>query len=403
MKILTLWHDLPSPFTGDSLALYNLLKYLSTKHEVTLLSFKEKIDESRYIYDLNQYCEVLEPQSITIQKSLIKGIIHDPVDTLSPRKLFSPYFSLYNTSPMNLRIRNLLLTRKFDLIYTSVTMACYVYNIDLPKVVHEFDCFTEASRQKYLGAHNVTTKFRSWIGYLIAKRYEENISDKFDAFIFVSPHEQTAFKSLFPSAKAIIIPNGVDQEFFSPIYGQEEYPSLVFVGDMSYEPNIDAMLYFYSKVFVKIKENLPETKLYIVGRNPSKEIQNLSSDESVVITGYVEDVRVYLAHASVVLAPFISGTPGIKNKVLEAMAMAKPVVSTSLGVDGITKVSVDNVIIADGPDALTKQVIKLLCNEQLRHEIGYNARRLVESSYSWGTMAEKLDKVFEETLEDRHL
>ena len=402
MKILTLWHDLPSPYTGSSLPAFNLLKCLSQKHDITLLCFKYLTEESRYIYDLKQYCEVVEPENITAPKSLLERIRQHPADSLSPKTLFSANFrfvNFYYSSRMQIRINNLLSTRKFDLIYSSHLMTWYVLDVDLPKVVHEFDCVTEQSRQKYLITKNLAAKFRWWLNYLVMKRAEGNIFNNFDACIVVSPYEQKTLKSLFPKVNALVVPNGVDSEFFRPRNEQEEYPSLIFVGDMSYYPNIDAMLFFSSQIYPKIKKNLPETKLYIVGRNPTNEIQRLSSDKSIIVTGYVEDVRPYLARASIVLAPFISGTPGIKNKVLEAMAMAKPVVSTPIGVRGITMASSDYVIVANDPDEFAGHVIKLLCDEQLRQRIGHNAREFVESIYSWETMAEQLDRVFIEEVD----
>jgi sugar transferase (PEP-CTERM/EpsH1 system associated) len=402
MKILAIWHDLPSPYTGSSLPAFNLLKYLTQKHDVTLLCFKDVEEESRYNYDLNQYCEVVEPESITVPKSSLERILQNPADSLSPKNLFFANFrfmNFYYSSRMQRRINNLLSTRKFDLIYSSHLMTWYVLDVDLPKVVHEFDCVTEQSRQKYLLTKNLAMKFRWWLAYLAMKRAERNIFNNFDACIVVSPNEQKTLKSLFPKAKALVVPNGVDSEFFSPKYEQEEYPSLIFVGDMSYYPNVDAMLYFCSQIYEKIKNNLPETKLYIVGRNPANEIQRLSSDKSIIVTGYVEDVRPYLARASVVLAPFVSGTPGIKNKVLEAMAMAKPVVSTPIGTQGITMASSEHVIVAKEPDEFASHVVKLLYDEQLRQKIGHNARELVESSYSWETMAKQLDKIFTEEVD----
>jgi polysaccharide biosynthesis protein PslH len=124
-----------------------------------------------------------------------------------------------------------------------------------------------------------------------------------------------------------------------------------------------------------------------------KDIQSLSSDKSIIVTGYVQDVRPYIARASVVLAPFISGTTGVKNKVLEAMAMGKPIVSTSMGVLGISLASSEDIIIANEPDEFGRCVVKLLYDKQLRQKMGYNARSLVEGKYSWQTMAELLDKI----------
>lgn len=406
MKILMLWHDYPSPFSGGSLPAFNLLKNLGRKHNITLLCFKQATSESIYINDLNQYCEIDEPVnipfSITTPKSLLKQILYTIIITLSPQNLFSKNPSFFNMSyspKMQTKIKALLFSRDFDLIYSDGAMAHYVQNTNLPKVVHSFDCLTEQSRQKYLSMRNFGPRIFWWLQHLKLKRYEGGVFKKFDACIVVSTHEQETLQFLFPEINAVLVPNGVDSEFFKPFDDQEECLCLIFVGGMSYQPNIDAMLYFCSEIYPRIKADIPDIKLYIIGRDPAKEIRSLSIDTSITVTGFVEDVRPYLTHASVVLAPFVSGTPGIKNKVLEAMAMAKPVVSTSIGIKGIVGVTPgENIVLADDPDIYAKQVIKLLNDKPIRQMIGQNARKFIEKNYSWEKTAEMLNDVIEKAV-----
>jgi sugar transferase (PEP-CTERM/EpsH1 system associated) len=400
MKILALWHDLPSPYTGSSLPLFNLLRYLAQKHNITLLSFREMTQESRYTHDLNQYCELIEPIGITVPTSLAKQILYTARNTLSPQNLLSKNPSLFNfyySAKMQARIRDLLSTREFDLIYASGVMAHYVQAVHLPKVVHSYDCMTEMYRQKYLSMRNRVAELFWWLQYLRMKRYEGNTFRKFDACIVVSTREQKTVQTYFPDVNAVVVPNGVDSQFFTPVYEGEEWPALLFVGTMNYQPNVDAVLYFCSHIYERIKKDVSEARLYIVGRDPPKEVCRLSSDKSIIVTGYVEDVRPYLSRASVVVAPFVSGTTGIKAKVLEAMAMAKPVVSTSMGIQGIDVSPNENVLVAGEPEEFARQVIELLNNAQLRQRIGSNGRKLVVTTYSWEKTAERLEEVFKES------
>jgi glycosyltransferase involved in cell wall biosynthesis len=173
---------------------------------------------------------------------------------------------------------------------------------------------------------------------------------------------------------------------------EEDFPSLIFVGNMATGSSTEAILHFYNEMYALIKKEIPNIKLYIVGKDPSQKILQLASDTSVIITGYVEDVRPYLARASVVIEP-ITVAMGIRTRVLEALAMGKPVVATSFAVGGIDITPNDDIIIADNPNEFVERVIQLLNDEELRGRIGKNARKLVEKKYSWEIMSEKFHKV----------
>jgi sugar transferase (PEP-CTERM/EpsH1 system associated) len=397
MNILMLWDDLPSPVGGTALPAFNLLRYLGQRHNITLISFKDVTEESLYRYDLNQYCEVIDPIDIVIPKSLPKIIAYTIKNTLHPQNLFSRNFSLFNLHylpKMQNKIKDLLTSRKFDLIYTSPFMPHFVQDVSLPKVVHLYDCLTETQRRKYLNAENLAMKFFWWLQYLRIKWcYEGNIFKKFDACIVVSEGERKNVLSLFKNINVFVVPNGVDSEFFKPSMEQEEWPNLVFVGQMNILANIDAMLYFCGYIWDQVKKSIPNAKLYIVGRNPTKEIKDLAEDQSIIVTGYVEDVRHFISRASIVIAPFTFAA-GMKNKVLEAMAMAKPVVSTTAGVEGIDVLANDNVIIADEPEAFAERVVELLSDAVLRQTIGMNGRKLVLRDYSWQHSAQQVEEIF---------
>ena len=158
--------------------------------------------------------------------------------------------------------------------------------------------------------------------------------------------------------------------------------------------NVNAVLYFSDEIYPSIKEKIPDIKLYIVGRNPPEKIRQLTLDESIIVTGYVEDVRPYLSKSSIIVVPMLSGT-GIKNKILEPMAMKKPVISTSIGARGLDVTSGDNIVIADHPMEFAINVVELLNDERLRRKIACNGRKLVEIKYSWEKMSDMLNNVLE--------
>ena len=401
MRVLVLWSDLPSPYCGWSLNAFHMMKHLSKKHEFTLIAFRDATDERRYTDDLLRYCHNLRTLDVSRRKPFLRLAYQLATNALSPKTPLSrKWFALLNFSfspAMRREVENILATNEFDVIYTNMRMAHYVKDVPLPKVVHNLDCMTEAVRQFFVNASNPGMKLLRAIQYLKTKQYERTIPGKFDACIVLSPHDQGTLNSLCPKANIVLIPIGVDTQFFRPWNGQEEWPSLIFVGDMEHPPNIDAVLFFYNNIYKKIKEYLPKTKLYIVGRNPVREVCRLSLDKSVIVTGYVEDVRPYLSRSSIAIAPLVSGT-GIKIKILEAMAMGKLVISTSVGSRGIDVSPGKNILIADDPQYFAKCTVEALFDETARQTMGHNGRLLVKAKYSWDAMADELDTLFRDIV-----
>jgi glycosyltransferase involved in cell wall biosynthesis len=193
------------------------------------------------------------------------------------------------------------------------------------------------------------------------------------------------------------IPNGVDGDYFAPRPESEKRGIIAFSGNMGFRPNVEAVEFFYREGFDRLKRRHPEVRWYVVGANPASEIAALSVDPQVVVTGFVDDVREYLAQAQVVICPMVSGS-GIKNKVLEAMAMGKAVVSTPLGVSGIDCTDGEHVLIAKTGAELADQVSLLLEDDARRQQLARNARELVERRYSWECTVERYDRVFETLL-----
>jgi glycosyltransferase involved in cell wall biosynthesis len=206
----------------------------------------------------------------------------------------------------------------------------------------------------------------------------------------------------FIPQKVFIIPPGIDTDYYKPSLSPSSSPSLVFVGSMNYYVNAYSILYFCRRVYPLIKKIVPSVKFYIVGRDPPNKIRNLSrSDSSIIVTGRVEDVRPYICKAHAAVVPIIIDDGGIKTKTLEAMAMGKAVISTSIGAEGIGVTHGENIIISDEPEDFAEQVINVIQDDGLRRVLGYNARRFVERNYSWERATNLLEKALEETANAR--
>jgi len=401
MKILVLSHDFPSPSISSTLAVFHLVEYLCSlfNHKITLVSFIARDAETSYFRVPEGFCSVETPIPVKQYKSIYAKAFHTLKNMLDVRNLSSKFkggsyinlLDYYYSHQMEQKIRNILERERFDILYLTRPMANYAQSIDIPKIIQPYDAVYEWHRQIYLRSKGAE-KVIYGILYRMTKIYEREIYKKFDACLVVTQEDKDLLTSLCPQINCIVLPNGVDTEYFSPMDVEEEFPSLVFLSDMSGRPTIDNVLYFYSIIYPLIRKEVPQAKLYLVGRDPAKEVAKLAHDCSVVVTGFVDSVKPYLAKSCIFIAPMILGT-GIKNKVLEAMAMGKCVVTTSIGAQGIDATSGEDLIITNDPEEFATWVIKLLKDSQLRKKLGYNARKVIETKYSWEKIAGRLDQI----------
>ena len=231
------------------------------------------------------------------------------------------------------------------------------------------------------------------------KQYETEIARWFDRVTMVSSLDRDHLLSINDSVPISIVPMGVDLEYFQPNH-EEDGPNLLFTGIMRYFPNCDAVMYFYHEIFPLVKKAVPNAKFYIVGNSPTKKLIKLMSDDDVVVTGRVEDVRPYFDRSTVFVCPLRSGS-GMQTKLLEAMAMEVPIVTTSLGFEALDAVAGRDMIVADDAKKFAQEVIRLLKDRELRQSITQKARKLVEGKYGWPAVVRQLDVVYEDIIEQR--
>jgi polysaccharide biosynthesis protein PslH len=190
--------------------------------------------------------------------------------------------------------------------------------------------------------------------------------------------------------RAVAIPNGVDTDFFAPMQGAPTEPdTIAFEGSMRFGPNVDAAIYLCREIFPLIKARRPSAKLWLVGRDPAPSVRALACD-SIIVTGTVPDVRPYLARAAVFVCPMRQGG-GIKNKILQAWAMEKPVIATSKSLGGLPAKDGVNLLIRDSPEQFAMATVSLLADASRRLQLGSNARTTVTSGYGWCAQAERLE------------
>jgi glycosyltransferase involved in cell wall biosynthesis len=408
MKLLFLSHEIPSPAASDTLAVYQLIRHLSVLcgHDITLISFMSERSRAEDFEHLKNVCTIEDPIRIqwdTLTKMLLKAAKNSILNLPKNLKhgLYVNELDYYYDQRMDQKINEALKKKNFELIFSTRQMANYVVDVDVPKIVQPFDAMSEWHKQVSSNSHGLKRIFY-FIRFALNQSYERHIYENFDACLVVTQLDKELLQSVNPRIRCEVIPIGVDAEYFSPANIDEESTSLIFIADMSESRRVavDNIICFYNEIFPLILRKNPDVKLYLVGRDPSKEILKLSADHLVTVTGYVTDVRPYLAKSTVSIVPWFIGA-GMKYKVLEAMSMGKAVVTTTNGARGIAAKNKEHLVIADNFNEFARETLALLNDQSLRHRLGENARRLVEVQYSWEVVTKTLNEVLLNVLRAR--
>jgi glycosyltransferase involved in cell wall biosynthesis len=229
--------------------------------------------------------------------------------------------------------------------------------------------------------------------------------ERYSRVLVTSPQDREALARLSTrpdrNDHLVVLPNGVDLEYFSPLDLPREPATLIFSGKMSYHANVATALDLATQVMPRVWEHRPDARLSIAGKDPTPELSALAADSRITVTGTVPDLRPYLAQATVAVSPIRYGV-GIQNKLLEAMAMTTPVVSTPQATTALQAQPGRELLVADTAQGIAEAVITLLTDDVLRHQIGHAGRRYVEAFHDWDKIAEKLERVYREVTEENN-
>ncbi len=376
-KLLFLSHRIPyPPNKGDKIRSYHLLEHLTRKYDVYLGAFVDDPSDWQYQEKLKNLCRecCLIPMNPSASRLLsLSGFLEGSALTL-------PY---YRNARLGKWVEDIVSGHSVKkMVVFSSAMAQYVEKYEDCRRIMDF---VDVDSDKWMQY----AKSKSWPFDAIYRRegrllekYERKIASEFDASFFVSPEEAALFSKIAPesSQKTYHYCNGVNAEYFSPEqvhsspYGNQE-KIIVFTGAMDYWPNIDAVEWFSEEVLPKILERIPDARFYIVGSNPSSAVRKLAAQEGVVVTGRVEDVRPYLYHSKVAVAP-LRIARGIQNKVLEAMAMGKPVVASPQALEGIMEN--EGCMLAENAENFAVHVAGILEGKEAAH-----GRECILKNYDW--------------------
>ena len=398
MKIL--WvkaGGLVPPDTGGKIRSYNILRELARRHSVTFFSFYGAHDNDLHA-DLKRIFDhvVCVPLKLPAAKSTAEMFNYGI-------RLFSlqPYgIAKFCLPEVRRSLRAFVDKQKYDVIVCDFMMAAGVipWHSPTPKVLFTHNVEATIWRRHYEVARNPVWKAISWLEWKKMESAERRYLRLADHVLIVSEADRDAFATVVDPAKLTVIPTGVDIEYFRPLAAEEAPHSLVFTGSMDWLPNEDAITYFLDEIFPLIRGQCRDTTLEVVGRKPSHTLQAWAGDEkNVTLTGWVEDIRPYLARGCVCIVPLRIGG-GTRLKIFEAMAMAKPVVSTSVGAEGLPVTAGENIFLADTPKDFADCVISLFSDSGKRKRIGNAARALVQEKYGWSRIAESFAQTLQEVV-----
>ena len=394
MNVLVLIGQLPYPLdTGAKIRSYHLLTPLARKHAVTLVSFSYGPEDARKAESLKPFFKEI----VTIPhngSALSSGRVFFALRNLLSSLPYS--IDKYTSSSLIASIHHLLKEQHCDLIHCdSLQMSSNVTPINgIPRIL------TEHNVESFIWQRAAETERnplrRSYLA-LQARRlahYEAAACRAFDWCIAVSEVDRRLIEDLSGTSQCAVVPNGVDCQFFRPQTVRPEPSRLVFTGSMDWLPNEDAMVYFVEEIMPLIRRVVPQARLSIVGRNPTSRVRQLARQgNGVEVTGRVDDVRPYIAQAAMFVTPLRIGS-GTRLKILEAMAMGRPVVSTRVGCEGLAVTPGKDILIADRSQAFADRVIELLKDPDQGKVLGQAGRALVEKSYDWEPIADRLEEIW---------
>lgn len=405
MKILVLTPQLPyPPRQGTTIRNYHLLRHLAAAHTVDLLSFLAPGERLGQDSPLHALCRRIATAPQPRRSSRRRAI-----DTLASPL---PDMGLRLESAEMHDLARAWLAEGYDLIQVEgIEVAQYAMQHRGRAAI----VFDDHNCEYLLQQRNAFTDLRrparwpaaaySLVQWRKLRAYEAAILRASDAVVAVSEADAAALRSLAPGVDIAVVPNGIDLDAYRP--APDPGPaggSLVFTGKMDYRPNIDAALWFGQEVLPLITARAPQARFQIVGMNPHPRLDALRANPAIEITGAVDDTRPYIEQGAIYVIPMRVGG-GTRFKALEAMALARPIVSTALGVEGFPVAGGRELLLGDSSEAFAAAVLRLLDGSaaglELRGRLGRAARAFVENAYGWDAITPRLAAVHSVALDRR--
>jgi GT2 family glycosyltransferase/MoaA/NifB/PqqE/SkfB family radical SAM enzyme/glycosyltransferase involved in cell wall biosynthesis len=381
-NMLLVTSSMPYPVNkGGAVRIYNLSKYLAEQYNIYLLTLIHHEDELSHINILKEiFADVYTAYSTP--------------DSIGPA--FPGRYKYSYSTPMIELLKDIQKTTALDCIQIESNELLYLLDHikHVPVIYTEHDSsvlFFKDSYYRQMENENLLTSF---FDYLKRLKFHQQAYEKLDDIIVLSARDRSILKSFFPDKRFILITTGVDLRNFSYNPPKTKPKRLIFVGHYLHYPNEEAVLYFVNKVLPRLRNEIPDIEFIVVGSSPTERIRQLSIVPNVKVVGEVGDVSEYLRNASIFVNPIMSSW-GIKGKILEAMAVGLPVVSTSKGAAGVAVKNGSGIVIADSPKEFVQAIKRLLFDNELYRHVSAGGRAIIARSYDWLNIADSLAGVYE--------
>ena len=377
---------------GDRLIIWHLARELSRRGHI--------LDLLAYTQFASDYQEIEQYQPYFRQIQLIDEPMRTPLDYLKriilPSARFPHNAESAWSAAMWQAIEKQLAQNHYDVIHVFGGVQVYEFFHllrDYPTIITPYESFSlylKRAIEQHGGLRNRINRF-------IARQVESWMYTPYGCTVVLTEQDKTELLGINPSLVVEVIPNGIDLDFFRMEEREREKATLLFVGNYEYEPNRDAAILLAQTIFPAIQQQIPDVRLQIVGNAPPPELQVLASD-AITVTGRVVDMRPYLAQATVFVCPLRVGA-GIKNKVLEALAMGIPTVATPISLDGIA-VKHDESILVANIDSIASETVRLLRDRALQVKLAQNGYNSIKANYSWSGVADSYLMLYNRATEN---
>ena len=390
MKIFVLLPRIPYPLEkGDKLRAFNQIKQLAKHNEIVLCALNDdpKVSEQDAFHALQPYCQSINFIRIT-KPQILLGLVRAFFKGLPMQ---CGYF--YNRKAVK-RIDALIAKHKPDMLLGQLLrVAEYIRHKNLPKAIDYQDIFSYGMKRRADIASFVTRPIYN-MEYRRLCRYEAAVFEDFDVRTIISEPD----RALFPHERRdeiLVIPNGVDHEKYHPMDCEKRY-DLVFTGNMSYPPNVNAVDYLANEIMPIVWKTLPEVKLYIAGATPDPKVKKVAS-ERIIVSGWLDDIRTAYAQSRVFIAPMRIGT-GLQNKLLEAMSMRLPAITSPLANASLGAKPDEEILVGSNAKELAQHIITLLTDKEKAEHLALAGYNFTNRVYDWGKATTIMENAMKQQL-----
>ncbi len=383
---------------------YNLIRALALRgNQITLLALEPPGEDTSSLDTLRAWCQHVQTVPLPRWRTLLNGLQALPSQT--------PFQAAYSRSPeMSTLVQRMQTGGNYDVMHVEHLRGAELSrsSVNGSRCANGIPIVFDSVDSISLLFERVCSSGPTWRSRLLAnldlgrtRCYEGHLLDRYPRVLVTSPKDKEALLRLSIARAAddrlVVLPNGVDLNYFSPLDLPREPATITFTGKMSYHANVAAALDLATQIMPYVWAQRSDARLVITGKDPTPELLALTADPRITVTGTVPDLRPHLAQATVSVSPMRYGV-GIQNKLLEAMAMATPVVSTPQAITALQVKPGQDLLVADTPRGIAETVIALLGNEMLRHRISQAGRQYVETHHDWDKAAEKLEGIYQEVI-----